>query len=158
MGLQRRYYYSKALNLIKAIEDVIGFDKKTELVLDGSREGIFLDVFENSSLAIAYFLAGKRKKAKKLLEGIEKNIGFDPKTSFFYNKKGLSKEEDKKVLGGEKIIYLSNQALMSILYYLFEKKEKSEEFLRKIDNEIGTFKFNINNKTYVWETKKNPKN
>ena len=148
MALQKRYYYGKALALIKAIEEIIGFDKETELVLDGSKEGIFLDVFENSSLAIAYFLSGKKNQAKKLLASIRKHIGFDSKTGFIYNKKGLSKEEDKKVLPWESTIYLSNQALLSFLYWLFEEREKSKEFLNKIDNEIGTFKFQVVNKTY----------
>lgn len=148
MALQRRYYHGKAADLLKAIEDVIGFDKRTELVLDGSKEGIFLDVFENTSLAIAYFLAGKQEKTKKLLSAINKNIGFDPKTGLVYNKKGVSKQEYKKVLPGEETIFLSNQALLSWLYWLLGEKGKSKEFLGKIDDLIGTFEYTANEKTY----------
>lgn len=148
MALQKRYYHGKALNLIKAIKEVIGFDHKTGLVLDGSKEGIFLDVFENSSLAIAYFLSGRRNDAETLLKGIKIHIGFDPETGFIYNKKGLGKEEEKKVLPGEKTIFLANQALISLLYWLIGEKDASKEFLDKIDYQIGTFEFQTDNKTY----------
>jgi len=148
MGLDKRHYYGKALTLIKAIEDIIGFDKKTKLVLDGSREGIFLDSFENFSLAICYILSGRKEEAKQILIGVIKHIGFDPKTGLVHNKKGLSQDESKKVLPGEKTIYLSNQALISILYWLLDEKEKSKEFEEKIDKIIGTFEFKVNKNIY----------
>lgn len=147
MALQKRHYYGKALSLIRKIEEVIGYDKKTRLIKDGSSEEL-LDTFENSSFAIANVLAGRDKTAEKIRKGIEQYVGFDEKTGLVYNKIGLSKHEDKKVLPGEKTIFLANNSLMSILYYLTGDKKKSKELKEKIDGVIGTFNFNLGDKKY----------
>lgn len=148
MSMDKQYCYGKASSLINAIENRIGFDTETGLIKDGSPEGIFLDTFENASLAIAYVLQGKAGEAKKILEGIRKFIGVDPTTNLFFNKKGQSKNESKKILPGEKIIYLSNQALVSILLYLLGNVKKAKEILKKYEIEIGKFDFKWKGKTF----------
>jgi len=148
MTLQKQYYYGKASSLLEAIERNIGFDEKSGLIKDGSSEGVFLDTFENSSLGIAYVLQGRDEQAQKILKGIEKYIGIDPKTGLFYNKKGLSEGESKKILPGEKTLYLSNQVLISALFWLLRDKEKSNELGEKFEREIGTFEFKADGKKY----------
>lgn len=147
MAFQKRHYYGKGLSLIEKLEEKIGYDEKTGLIRDGSSEAL-LDTFENSSFAIANILARREKVGERILKGIEKHIGFND-IGLVYNKIGLSKQENKKVLPGEKTIYLANQTLMSLLYYLVGEKEKSERLKEKIDKEIGIFEFEYKNKKHT---------
>lgn len=153
MALQKRHYYGKALNLIKKIELLIGYDKKTGLIRDGSSENL-LDTFENSSFAIANCLAGRKEVAVNILKSIEENIGFDGETGLVYNKIGLSKNENKMVLPGEKTIFLANNVLISILYDLLGENDKSIKIRKNIDDSIGTFEYNDRFKIYRHEPKK----
>jgi len=148
MSMNKHYYYGKAASLIKGVENYIGFDKDSGLIKDGSPEGVFLDTFENSSLAIAYVLLGRKEDAKRIFEGIKTHIGIDPETGLFYNKKGLSKDESKKTLPGEKTLYLSNQVLVSILCEMLGMEEEARELEKKYEKEIGTFEFEVNGKKY----------
>lgn len=146
--MDKQYCYGKASSLIESVEKNIGFDQESGLIKDGSPEGVFLDTFENSSLAIAYILQGRKEEANKILIGIKKIIGIDKKTGLFYNKKGLSKDESKKVLPGENIIYLSNQALISTLLWLLKNKKESEELSKIYEKEIGFFEYENQGKKY----------
>lgn len=146
MAFQKRHYFGKGVSLIERIEKLIGFDKEIGLIRDGSSETM-LDSFENSSFAIANFLARREDISRRILEGIEKYIGFD-ETGLVYNKIGLSQHEDKKVLPGEKTIYLANNALVSILYYLFGEEVKAKSLKEKLEEKIGTFDFEVGGKKY----------
>lgn len=148
MSMDKQYCYGKASLLIESVEKNIGFDQESGLIKDGFPEGVFLDAFENSSLAIVYILQGRKEEANKILLGIKKIIGIDKKTGLFINKKGLSKDESKKVLPGENIIYLSNQALISILLWLLKNKKESKELSKIYEKEIGFFEYENQGKKY----------
>lgn len=152
MAFQKRHYLGKGIGLIERIEDLIGFDKETGLIRDGSSEAM-LDTFENSSFGIANFLAGRGDVSRALLEGIEKYIGFD-ENGLVYNKIGLSQHEDKKVLPGEKTIYLANSILISVLYRLFGEEQKARSLREKVEENIGVFDFK-GIRTYRHEPNKN---
>lgn len=139
MALDKRYCFGKGIDLIEGINNFIGLDEKTGLVRDGSSDKL-LDTFENSSFAIANFLAGKDEVSYKILQGIEEHIGFNKK-GLVYNKIGLSKNEETKTLPGEKTIYLANNGLLSSLYWLVGEKEKSKILRDKIDKNIGKFEY-----------------
>ncbi len=77
-----------ALKLIKGIENHIGFDDDKELVIwrFSSSNDSYSD--DNALLALAYFACGKEYDGLKLIEDIEKRIGFDKRTGLV--KIGLS--------------------------------------------------------------------
>jgi len=152
MAFQKRHYFGKGISLIERIEELIGFDEKTGLVKDGSSESM-LDSFENSSFGIANFLAGREDVSRGILGGIENYIDFD-ENGLVYNKIGLSQHEDKKVLPGEKTIYLANNVLVSVLYHLFGEERKAKSLREKIEEKVGTFDFK-GEKVYRHEPNKN---
>ncbi|MFA4817671.1 MAG: hypothetical protein WC608_03010 [Parcubacteria group bacterium] len=137
MAFQKRHYFSKGVALINGVEKLIGYDKKTGLIRDGTSEKM-LDTFENSSFAIANFLAGRQQIAERIAVSLEKNVGFNS-DGLFFNKIGLSQHEEKKVLPGERTIYTANNALMSILYFLLGEDKKAEELAENITQRIGSF-------------------
>ncbi|MDP3764869.1 MAG: hypothetical protein Q8Q95_04655 [bacterium] len=146
MAFTSTHEIGKARELIAQIESIIGFDEKTGLVkaarLLDDPDASHLDTFENISLAINYALLGNTERAKNILIAIEKYVGKDNKTGLFFNKLGIGQHEEKKVLPGEKTIYLSNQVLIFLLLLLLGESKKARDFLEIIKDKFQFFSFN----------------
>lgn len=135
----------KARELIFNLETAIGFDNETGLIkaarFEDDPDAGHLDTFENISFAINYALLGNSEGAQKILAAVENFIGKDSATGLFFNKSGVGKHEEKKVLPGEKTIYLSNQALIFILLSLLKKQREADEIFKLIKNNFQKFSF-----------------
>ncbi len=114
----------KARDIIRSIEERIGFHKKTGLV-KAAEDDPLVDSFENLALALAYRTQAKIEKFAHLVAGVKHWIGFDD-DGFLRNR-----------LDGD-IIYSSDQALLSLCLKYFspeESKRLAEKLLAFVDRD-----------------------